>query len=87
MSRASTPAPPYMDAWQGDDVSDEDAFAVLRQRGGLGILVSEGMAAMEQTAAAYRLSSPRAVLKLLTWLAAARATAAEAPVNAGQPPT
>jgi trehalose 6-phosphate synthase/phosphatase len=78
---------PIFPIYLGDDVSDEDAFAVLRQRGGLGILVSEGMAAMEQTAAAYRLSSPRAVLKLLTWLAAARATAAEAPVNAGQPPT
>ena len=86
MPRASTSAPPYVDAWQGDDVSDEDAFAVLRQRGGLGILVSERMAAREQTAAAYRLSSPKAVLKLLTRLATARAALAEAPVKAGQPP-
>ena len=38
---------------------------MLRERGGLGILVSEGMVGREMTSATYKLRSPKEVLKLL----------------------
>ena len=72
---------PVFPIYLGDDVSDEDAFTVLRQRGGLGILVSEGMVAREQTAATYRLRAPREVLKLLTRLASDLKNKPKAPVK------
>ena len=41
---------------------------VLRKRGGLGILVSEGMVSREMTAATYKLRNPKEVLKLFRQL-------------------
>lgn len=64
---------PVYPIYLGDDVSDEDAFKAVRAKGGLAILVREGNVAREETAAAYRLRSPRQVLKLLTQLQAAEA--------------
>lgn len=53
----------------GDDVTDEDGFAVLRQeRGDVGVKVGTG-----ETAAAHRVADERAVAALLTVLADARA--------------
>ena len=74
---------PIFPIYLGDDVSDEDAFTVLRKRGGLPILINDGMVAREQTAAMYRLRAPREVGRLLARLAAARAVTAEA--NEAQP--
>jgi len=63
--------------YMGDDVSDEDAFATLAQRGlGTGILVASRP---KETAARYTLRSPdeveRFLLRLVD-LAARRAAAA-----------
>jgi trehalose 6-phosphate phosphatase len=49
----------------GDDVTDEDAFRVLRERpgeGGLGILVAEEP---RETAASFRLRDPEEVRRFL----------------------
>jgi trehalose 6-phosphate phosphatase len=55
----------------GDDVTDEDGFAVLRpEAGDLGIKVGTG-----ETAAQFRVADERAVATLLTLLADARARA------------
>ena len=51
----------------GDDVTDEDAFAAVNSRGGIGILIAEEPRA---TAAAYRLHDPAAALDWLARLAA-----------------
>jgi trehalose-phosphatase len=50
----------------GDDVTDEDLFAVAVQRGGTAILVAE---APRPTAATHRLEDPAAVVRFLTALA------------------
>lgn len=50
----------------GDDVTDEDAFAAVASRGGLGLLVADQP---RPTAAAYRLRDPEEALELLTRLA------------------
>ena len=51
----------------GDDVTDEDAFAAVASRGGIGILVAEEA---RPTAAHYRLRDPAEALALLTRLTA-----------------
>lgn len=57
----------------GDDVTDEDAFAVLRpEEGDLGIKVGQG-----ETAAQFRVADERAVATLLGLLADARGDAAQ----------
>jgi len=61
---------PIYPIYLGDDVSDEDAFAVLQERGGLGILISNGMVAQGQTKASFRLRSPREVADILAKLSA-----------------
>jgi len=50
----------------GDDVTDEDAFAAVASRGGIGILVAEEPRA---TAAAYRVRDPAEALEWLPRLA------------------
>lgn len=50
----------------GDDVTDEDAFAAVASRGGIGILVAEEPRA---TAAAYRVRDPAEALEWLERLA------------------
>lgn len=52
----------------GDDVTDEDGFAVLHE-GDMGVKVGPG-----ETAAEFRVSDPHAVAQLLTLLESARAT-------------
>lgn len=55
----------------GDDVTDEDGFAVLRpDAGDLGVKVGEG-----ETAAQFRVADERAIATLLTLLADARGAA------------
>ena len=61
-------AGPVFPIYLGDDVADEDAFAAVRARGGLAILVSDSVVARDQTAATYRLRSPKHVHKLLAKL-------------------
>jgi trehalose-6-phosphatase len=62
----------------GDDVTDEDAFAAVASRGGIGILVADEPRA---TAAAYRLRDPAEALEWLTRLA----ELAELPVRQPEP--
>lgn len=50
----------------GDDITDEDLFAVAVQRGGTAILVAESP---RPTAATHRLEDPAAVVRLLSALA------------------
>lgn len=52
----------------GDDITDEDGFAVLRS-GDVGVKVGHG-----ETAADFRVADPEAIAKLLEYLAAARAS-------------
>jgi trehalose-phosphatase len=51
----------------GDDVTDEDAFRVLRERegGGIGVRVADEAAATGETAAEFRLEGPEEVPELL----------------------
>jgi len=58
----------WLPLYVGDDVTDEDAFEALRERGdGLGVLVGD-----RQTAADYRLGSQRDVRELLDLVVAAQ---------------
>jgi trehalose 6-phosphate phosphatase len=66
LGRLGLDRPEVVPLYLGDDVTDEDAFAVLRDRGGIGILVSEEP---RPTAASYRLRNPAEALELLTRLA------------------
>ena len=59
---------PVFPIYLGDDVSDEDAFRAVRDKGGLAILVRDANVAREETAAAYRLRSPKQVVQLLSQL-------------------
>jgi trehalose-phosphatase len=67
-------AGPVFPIYFGDDVSDEDAFRAVRAKGGLAILVRDGNVALNDTAASFRLRSPKQVLKLLSQLAASPKT-------------
>ncbi|HSP59145.1 MAG TPA: trehalose-phosphatase, partial [Halomonas sp.] len=55
-----------MPIYIGDDETDEDAFAVMRERGGLGIFVGD---LSPGTAACYRLDDTDAVGRFLGYLA------------------
>jgi trehalose 6-phosphate phosphatase len=66
LGRLGLDRPEVVPMYIGDDVTDEDAFAVLRDRGGIGILVAEEP---RPTAASYRLRNPAEVGELLTRLA------------------
>lgn len=59
--------PAHLPMFFGDDVTDEDAFAILRGRG-LGVVVAPADEARE-SAADFRVDDPEAVLALLTRLA------------------
>jgi trehalose-phosphatase len=61
---------PVFPIYFGDDVSDEDAFKAVRSKGGIALLVRDGNVARSETAAAFRLRSPKQVLKFLSQLAA-----------------
>ncbi|MFC4455474.1 bifunctional alpha,alpha-trehalose-phosphate synthase (UDP-forming)/trehalose-phosphatase [Deinococcus sonorensis] len=65
--------PGYLPVFIGDDATDEEAFAVMKELGGVSIKVGAG-----PTLAPYRLANPAAVVELL------RAWAGSAPVD---PPT
>ena len=58
--RLAAQFPDHLPVFLGDDVTDEEAFLVLRERGGVTIKVGEG-----QTAAEHRLASPAEVVTLL----------------------
>jgi trehalose-phosphatase len=68
---------PVFPIYLGDDVADEDAFAAVRERGGLSILVSDNVVARDQTAAAYRLRSPKHVHRFLSKLSSMLPTPVE----------
>ncbi|HYL05238.1 MAG TPA: trehalose-phosphatase [Thermoanaerobaculia bacterium] len=78
LGRFGLDLPDALPIFLGDDVTDEDAFAAVADRGGIGILVAEEP---RPTAAAYRLRDPAEVELLLTRLAdlAEAAAAAEWP--------
>jgi trehalose-phosphatase len=61
---------PVFPIYFGDDVSDEDAFRAVRAKGGLALLVRDSVVARNETAASFRLRSPKQVLKLMSQLAA-----------------
>lgn len=65
--------PDVLPFYFGDDETDEDAFAALREHGGIGILVSR---APQRTAADYVLSGPdevgQFIRRLIAWLKSAR---------------
>lgn len=56
--------PPAIPIFVGDDLTDEDAFALARQRGGEAILVHEGPIT-RRTNATMRLKNPEEVLQFL----------------------
>ncbi|ACO47161.1 trehalose-phosphatase [Deinococcus deserti] len=58
--RLAAQFPGHLPVFLGDDVTDEEAFAALRERGGVTVKVGEG-----QTAAEYRVASPAEVVALL----------------------
>jgi len=66
LGRLGLDRPDAVPIFVGDDVTDEDAFATVASRGGIGILVAEEPRA---TAAAYRLRDPEEALELLARLA------------------
>jgi trehalose-phosphatase len=84
LGRLGLDRPDAVPIFLGDDVTDEDAFAAVASRGGIGILVAEEPRA---TAAAYRLRDPAEALEWLARLAeiAALAETGEPP-EAAQPP-
>ncbi len=64
------PFPGVLPIYCGDDDKDEEAFAVVRQRGGIPIIVGQGQ---HTTQAAYRFDSPDAVRDWLQLLGKAAA--------------
>jgi HAD superfamily hydrolase (TIGR01484 family) len=66
LGRLGLDRPDVVPIFLGDDVTDEDAFAAVASRGGIGILVAEEPRA---TAAAYRLRDPAEALEWLARLA------------------
>lgn len=66
LHRLGLDGPDAVPLYIGDDVTDEDAFAAVASRGGIGILVAE---TPRPTAATYRLRDAGEVLELLTRLA------------------
>lgn len=66
LGRLGLDRPDAVPIFLGDDVTDEDAFAAVASRGGIGILIAEEPRA---TAATYRLRDPVEALELLARLA------------------
>ncbi|HEY6321596.1 MAG TPA: trehalose-phosphatase [Thermoanaerobaculia bacterium] len=66
LGRLGLDRPDAVPIFLGDDVTDEDAFAAVASRGGIGILVAEEPRA---TVAAYRLRDPAEALEWLARLA------------------
>jgi trehalose-phosphatase len=82
LGRLGLDGPDALPVFLGDDVTDEDAFAAVADRGGIGILVAEEP---RPTAATYRLRDPAEVVELLTRLADLAAAAAAAGSDATPP--
>jgi trehalose 6-phosphate phosphatase len=84
LGRLGLDGPDAIPIFVGDDVTDEDAFAAVAGRGGIGILVAEEP---RPTAATYRLRDPAEVLELLAHLAgpAAAATPADSAADSAEP--
>ncbi len=82
LGRLGLDRPDALPVFLGDDVTDEDAFAAVAGRGGIGILVAEEA---QPTAAAYRLRDPAEVVELLTRLADLAEAAAAAGGDAAPP--